>query len=79
VWATRRMCDMIMARMSAHGRQHDVRHLHYASAGHMLFPYTRPSDLTFPPYPAELGGTPKADADAHASAWPTVVAHLRGA
>jgi acetyl esterase/lipase len=78
VWPAKRMCDMIVARMSAHGRQDDVKHLHYADAGHMLFPYTRPSDVTFPALPMDVGGTPQADADAHASAWPQVVAHLRG-
>ena len=77
VWPAKRMCDMIVARMSVRGRRRDVVHLHYPAAGHMLFPYTRPSDVTFPPFPAELGGTPDADAAAHASAWPKVVAHLR--
>jgi hypothetical protein len=78
VWATKRMCDTIVSRMAAYGRAADVVHLHYPDAGHMLFPYTHPSDVPSPPFPVELGGTPRADADAHASAWPTVVRHLRG-
>jgi acetyl esterase/lipase len=77
VWATKRMCDMVVARMAAHGRSADVVHLHYPDAGHLLFPYTRPTDVPFPPFPLELGGTPHADAEAHASAWPKVVRHLQ--
>ena len=78
VWPTARMCEMIVARMVAHGRSKDVMHLHYPEAGHMLFPYARPSDVNFPQFPMDLGGTPEADAKAHDSAWPSVVAHLRG-
>jgi dienelactone hydrolase len=77
VWAAKRMCDMIVARMAAHGRNADVVHLHYPDAGHMLFPYSRPSDVPFPAFPAEVGGTPEADAHAHVSAWPAVVRHLQ--
>jgi pimeloyl-ACP methyl ester carboxylesterase len=78
VWSATRMCEMMVNRMAAHGRSADVVHHHYPKAGHMLFPYTRPTDVPFPPFPMELGGTPEADADAHASAWPAVVRHLRG-
>jgi pimeloyl-ACP methyl ester carboxylesterase len=77
VWATQRMCEMILQRMSMHARREDVVHLHYPNAGHMLFPYTPPTDVPFPPYPLDLGGTPVADAAAHASAWPKVIAQLR--
>jgi dienelactone hydrolase len=77
VWPAQRMCEMLVARMLAHGRHDDITHLHYPAAGHMLFPYTHPSDVTFPPFPFDPGGTAEADADAHASAWPAVVAHLR--
>ena len=50
VWAAGRMCRMIVDRMSRHGRAKDVKHLHYPEAGHMLFPYIRPSDAMFPAY-----------------------------
>jgi hypothetical protein len=43
----------------------------------MLFPYSRPTDVPFPAFPLELGGTREADAEAHASAWPVVVRHLQ--
>jgi len=43
-------------------------HPHYPKAGHMPFAYTRSTDVTFPPFPAELGGTPDSDAAAHTSA-----------
>lgn len=77
VWPTGRMCEQVVARMTRYGRAHDVVHLHYPRAGHMLFPYVRPSDTLIPAMPAELGGTPEADAEAHRAAWPAVVAHLR--
>jgi pimeloyl-ACP methyl ester carboxylesterase len=76
VWAAARMSEMVVDRMRRHGRS-DVRHLHYAKAGHMLFPYTRPSDVTVPPFPVDLGGSADADADAHAEAWQLIVTHLR--
>ena len=79
VWATGRMCEMVVNRMAQHGRAGDVRHLHYARAGHMLFPYVRPSDVMVPAMPFDLGGTAEADGAAHADAWPQVTSHLRQA
>lgn len=78
VWATGRMCRMIVDRMSGHGRGADVKHLHYPKAGHMLFPYARPSDAMFPAYPIDLGGTAADDLAAHMAAWPQVIEHMRG-
>jgi len=78
VWAAGRMCRMIVDRMSRHGRADDVTHLHYPQAGHMLFPYSRPSDAMFPEYPMDLGGTTADDLAAHRAAWPQVIEHLRG-
>ena len=78
VWATGRMCRMIVDRMSRHGRANDVKHLHYPQAGHMLFPYVRPSDAMYPEYPMDLGGTATDNLAAHRAAWPQVVEHLRG-
>jgi pimeloyl-ACP methyl ester carboxylesterase len=77
VWAAGRMSRMIVDRMSKHGRGGDIRHLHYPEAGHMLFPYSRPSDSVIPAAPMDVGGTAAANAAAHASAWGQVVAHLR--
>jgi hypothetical protein len=48
---------MVVNRMKQRGRDGDVRHLQYPRAGHMLFPYARPSDVEFPPMPMDLGGT----------------------
>ena len=79
VWATGRMCEMIVKRMSRHGRAGDVTHLHYPRAGHMLFPYQRPSDAKYPAYPMDLGGSVTEDAASHADAWGHVVDHLRQA
>jgi dienelactone hydrolase len=78
VWPTGRMCEALVRRMAEHGRAHDVRHLHYPDAGHMLFPYKRPSDTLIPAMPADLGGNSEADAAAHRAAWPQVVEHLLG-
>jgi dienelactone hydrolase len=77
VWAAGRMSEMVVGRMAQHGRGDDVRHFHYPRAGHMLFPYARPSDVTFPAMPMDHGGTAEADAAAHADAWAQVVDHLR--
>jgi dienelactone hydrolase len=77
VWSAGRMSEMVVGRMTQHGRAADVRHLHYPRAGHMLFPYVRPSDVTVPAFPMDLGGTPEADAAAHADAWGQVIDHLR--
>ena len=77
VWAAARMSEMVVDRMRQHGRSDEVRHLHYPAAGHMLFPYVRPSDVTGPPFPVDVGGTADANAAAHADAWRTVVDCLR--
>jgi len=78
VWPTGKMCEAVVRRMAEHGRARDVTHLHYSQAGHMLFPYTRPSDTLIPSWPADLGGSAEADAAAHRAAWPRVVQHLLG-
>jgi len=77
VWSAGRMCKMIVDRMGRHDRADRVRHLHFPRAGHMLFPYVRPSDVTAPPFPVDVGGTADADAAAHSAAWEIVVDHLR--
>jgi len=77
VWPAGRMCTMIVDRMSRHGRVNGVKHLHYPLAGHMLFPYVRPSDVMFPEYPTDLGGTAADDLVAHTAALPQVIEHLR--
>jgi len=76
VWSAGRMAEMVVDRMRRNGRA-DVRHLHYPKAGHMLFPYSRPSDVNVPPFPVDVGGTADADAAAHVEAWQVVVDHLR--
>jgi len=54
-----------------------VKHLHFGRAGHMLFPYTRPSDTLVPDGPIDLGGSAEADTAAHRASWPVVVETLR--
>jgi hypothetical protein len=78
VWPAGRMCRFIVERMGARGRRADVTHLHYPSAGHGLFPYTGPSAASpRAQMRLDLGGSAAASQDAHADAWPRVVAHLR--
>jgi hypothetical protein len=61
VWATGRMCEMVVNRMAQHGRAGDVRHVHYPQARHMLFPSVRPADVMVPVRTSHLrraGATP---------------------
>jgi hypothetical protein len=76
VWSAGRMCEMVVDRMRRHDRADHVRHLHFPHAGHMLFPYVRPSDVASPPFLVDVGGTTDANAAAHADAWGVVVSHL---
>jgi hypothetical protein len=50
----------------------------FPRAGHMLFPYVRPSDAMFPAYPVDLGGTGADDLAAHGAVLPRVIEHMRG-
>jgi hypothetical protein len=58
VWPTGRMCEQLVERMAGHQRAQDVTHLHFPSAGHMLFPYKRPSDTLIPALPRTSGAIP---------------------
>jgi dienelactone hydrolase len=78
VWPTARMCEMLTARMTSNGKSDRITHLHYPKAGHMLFPYSRPTDTLVPEMLTDYGGSPDEDAAAHADAWPTVLRCLRG-
>jgi len=78
VWPTTRMCAMVTARMSSHGRGDAIRHLNYPRGGHMLFPYSRPPDTLVPEMLTDFGGSLEDDTAAHASAWPEVLRNLRG-
>jgi hypothetical protein len=77
VWPTSRMCTRRVDRMSSLGRRDAIKHLNYPHAGHMLFPYSRPADTLVPEMLADFGGSPEADAAAHADAWPEVLRCLR--
>lgn len=78
VWPAARMSEMLTDRMASRGRRDRIKHLHYPQAGHMLFPYTRPTDTAVPEMPMDLGGNPDADAAAHLDAWSAVVGCLLG-
>ena len=78
VWPTARMCTMLTERMSSQGRRDAITHLNFPRAGHMLFPYSRPADTMVREMLTDYGGSPEADAAAHANAWPEVLRCLRG-
>jgi hypothetical protein len=77
LWPASRMCQMILERVRAHGRE-DVRHLEYADAGHALVPYD-PGDIPQRGLRIDVGGSPEAARAAHEQAWPIVLGHLRSA
>lgn len=77
MWPSARMGDMVAARMAAHGRAHDVEHVRYPRAGHILL--APPRDAGATPGSAlgyDVGGEPDADADACAHAWRSLTSFL---
>lgn len=78
MWPAERMCRMLVERMRAHGREQDVTHLSFLAAGHVLFRWEPDPGATPPPMPFDLGGSESSAEQAHAIAWPKVVATLRG-
>ena len=75
MWPARRMCQLLVDRAQRFGRDHLVRHLDFADAGHALFAVEPDTELKSP-LPVDLGGSEAATARAHASAWPEVVRTL---
>lgn len=70
------MAMALVARMEAHGRGADVRHIHFPDCGHVIVRPWPPGQA--PPTPFDNGGTPAALDAAHEIALPEVVRHLRG-
>lgn len=83
VWPAAEMAEAIVARLKKHSFGHEVEHLHYASAGHLLrYPHLpttarcsghehlRGAKLSF-------GGTAKADAEAQQDSWRRSIAFLK--
>ena len=77
MWPARRMCQLLVDRAQRFGRDHLVRHLDFADAGHALFAVEPDTELKSP-LPVDLGGSEAATARAHASAWPEVIRTLLG-
>jgi acetyl esterase/lipase len=75
MWPAERMCQMLVDRMRANGRECDVQHLNFPAAGHVLFPYDAAGGAP-QPMPFDLGGSPAAGEQAHEIAWPQVVKTL---
>jgi dienelactone hydrolase len=83
VWPAEEMAESIVARLKKHGFSHQVEHLHYGSAGHLLrYPHLpttvrssrhehlRGATLSF-------GGSAQADAEAQADSWRNSIAFLK--
>jgi pimeloyl-ACP methyl ester carboxylesterase len=70
------MAQMIVDRMSRHGRSSEVRHLNFPHCGHVVVrPWPRGHA---PPMPFDNGGTAEALDAAHEVALPAVARHLGG-
>jgi dienelactone hydrolase len=83
VWPALEMAEAIVSRLKEHRFEHEAKHLHYASAGHLLrYPHLpttargsghehlRGARLSF-------GGSARADAEAQADSWRRSVAFLK--
>jgi dienelactone hydrolase/uncharacterized protein (DUF2141 family) len=81
LWPSQQMADTLVARLKAKGFGHEVQHLTYPKAGHVVF-VGAPDGMmahgftTASPY---LGGTPEANAQAWADDWPKVLAFFHKA
>lgn len=71
-----RMAQLIVDRMTAHGRGADVRHLDFPGCGHVVVRPWPPGQA--PPVPFDNGGSAEALDAAHEVALPAVAGHLRG-
>jgi len=82
VWPAKRMAEAITQRLKQRGFQHEVEHLHYPSAGHLLryphLPTTARSSRHENLYGARLsfGGDARSDAEAQADSWRRTIAFL---
>jgi dienelactone hydrolase len=83
VWPSSHFAEMIVARLRAKGFAYPVEHLSYPHAGHTSsFPPCLPTSVTWWGHPQvplalEMGGSPRANAEASADAWPRIVAFFR--
>jgi pimeloyl-ACP methyl ester carboxylesterase len=77
VWPADRMCRMVVERMRRAGRERNVKHLSYAEAGHVLFPFGSVQEIDTP-FRLELGGSDGSTESVHRTAWPEVVRTLKG-
>ncbi|MGH9685449.1 MAG: acyl-CoA thioesterase/bile acid-CoA:amino acid N-acyltransferase family protein [Candidatus Acidiferrales bacterium] len=83
VWPAREMSEAIVARLKQHRFAHDVEHLHYPQAGHMLrYPYlpttsreSRNPHLRNARF--SFGGSAEADGEAQTDSWRRAIAFLQ--
>ncbi len=73
LWPSEEMAQMLVRRMEAHRRSHDVVHISGAGAGHLITPDT--VGLGFPGI--DMGGLPDADRELSDRAWQKAVEFLR--
>jgi dienelactone hydrolase len=82
VWPAKRMAEAIAQRLEERAFQHEVEHLHYPLAGHLLryphLPTTARSSRHENLYGARLsfGGDARSDAEAQADSWRRTIAFL---
>jgi len=80
LWPSEWSAKAIVARLRAHGFRYRVDHLSYAGAGHFIGKAYLPAGSTrIAGGRLETGGTPQANADAQADAWPRVLRFLESA
>lgn len=85
VWDSAGLSALAMERLEAAGNPHGAEHVSYPDAGHFILglPHQPTSHLDgFPFFPGVVlagGGTPEANAEATADAWPRAVATLHQA
>lgn len=72
MWPSTRLCELAMDRLRAHGHRFPYRHLSYDHAGHLITPLgVAAAPTTIGRF--KTGGSPEANAQASADAWPKVL------
>lgn len=75
VWPAHTLAGIARDRLALHRHRHEVKHLRYIAAGHLLGLPNLPAGLAAGDM-STFGGRPDADARASADSWPQVVAFL---
>ena len=84
MWPSSAMADRVVARLREKGFPHEVQHLAYENAGHLILPPYRPTTVSAAKHPVDgqvytFGGTPVGGAFANADSWSRTIEFLREA